>query len=57
MIRMTYDPIMGVRYYIDDADPRTESQRAVYAKLQEQFNRSRHIQAKQLRHQTNTKQK
>ena len=54
---MTYDPIMGVRYYIDDADPRTESQRAVYAKLQEQFNRSRHIQAKQLRHQTNTKQK
>ena len=57
MIRMTYDPIMGVRYIMDDTDPRTESQRVIAAKLQEQYNRTRHIRAKQMRRQNNTKSK
>ena len=57
MIRMKYDPIMGVRYEFIDDQPATESQRVIVAKLKEKYNRTRHIRAKQMRRANNQKQK
>jgi len=58
MIKMTYDPVMGVRYLITDDIPcaHTDATRAIMAKIDEQFYRTRHIRAKQLRR-NNTKHK
>ena len=57
MIKMTYDPIMGVRYIISEEEPCSESQRVLKAKLTEKYNRTRHIRAKQLRRAQRTKSK
>lgn len=54
---MTYDPIMGVRYILTGTPPCTEPERAINVKVQEQFNRTRHIRAKQWRRANNTKSK
>lgn len=57
MIKMSYDPIMGVRYITVDNDPQTNAQRTIKSKVVEQYNRTRHIRAKQLRRIKNTKAK
>jgi hypothetical protein len=57
MIKMSYDPIMGVRYITVDVEPRTNAQRAIRTKITEQYNRTRHARAKQLRRANNTKSK
>ena len=57
MIKMSYDPIMGVRYITVDNNPQTNIQRTIKSKVVEQYNRTRHIRAKQLRRIKNTKAK
>ncbi|MBR2286384.1 MAG: hypothetical protein IJ866_02925 [Alphaproteobacteria bacterium] len=57
MIKMSYDPIMGVRYVSVDVEPRNENQRVIASKATELYNRTRHARAKQLRRANNTKSK
>ena len=55
MIKMSYDPIMGVRYVTIDVEPRTEEQRVMSARTAELYNRTRHTRAKQLFKNTKSK--
>lgn len=57
MIKMSYDPIMGVRYITVDIEPRTNAQHAIRTKITELYNRTRNTRAKQLRRANNTKSK
>ena len=50
MITMTYDPIFGARYIIDNTDPRTEAKKIYIDGLRAKYNRTRSaVRAKTLR--------
>ena len=57
MIKMSYDPIMGVRYVTVDVDPRIEEQRVISARASELYRRACRTHTQQMRRANNTKSK
>lgn len=53
MIKMNYDPILGVRYTIIDADPREEQQRILIEKAYKKIHQMENVRKKQFKNTKN----